>query len=385
MEQPLRLRVVTSVADVPRAAWDGLDHGGSPFRAPRLPRRPGGRPGSIGGRSSRPGLRAGVARRRPGQRHRPPSSERTFTGYIFDWAWARAAERAGLDLYPKVVVAAPMTPATGPRVLLAPGAGDDVFAAVAAGAGAHRRRGLRQLDPLAVLHRGRAAPARRPGVRAAGEPAVPLAQPRLPQLRRLPRRAALAQAQATAQGTQPGPGRDRRAHLARRRRSHAGPARRSRSLVPQHRRAAYGGADYLRPGFFERAAKTCADTMRVVEVTAGGARVAGALFFETDAGLYGRYWGADTHVELLHFEAAYYAGIDRCIARGLPLFEAGAQGEHKLLRGFEPAATYSSHWLREPRLHEAVCGFLAQEAREVVAQRGGLAAYGPYRTGDDDE
>ena len=83
--------------------------------------------------------------------------------------------------------------------------------------------------------------------------------------------------------------------------------------------------------------------MQMVEVTRGGARIAGALFLETDRALYGRYWGTEVHVDLLHFETAYYAGIERAIDKGLPLFEAGAQGEHKLVRGFAPSPTYSAH------------------------------------------
>ncbi len=127
--------------------------------------------------------------------------------------------------------------------------------------------------------------------------------------------------------------------------------------------------------------------MRMVEVTAGGKRVAGALFLETDRALYGRYWGADLHVDLLHFETAYYAGIERAIARKLPLFEAGAQGEHKLLRGFDPAPTYSAHWIRHPGLAAAIEDYTRREAAAVTEQIAEAAKFGPYRRadGDDDE
>ena len=125
--------------------------------------------------------------------------------------------------------------------------------------------------------------------------------------------------------------------------------------------------------------------MRMVEVTAGDKRIAGALFLETDRALYGRYWGADTHVDLLHFETAYYAGIERAIERGLPLFEAGAQGEHKLLRGFEPSATYSAHWIRHPGLAAAIEAHTAREATAMQAELAELAKYGPYRDGSGDD
>src|SRR5262249_31802943 len=121
------------------------------------------------------------------------------------------------------------------------------------------------------------------------------------------------------------------------------------------------------------------------EVVAGGKRIAGALFFETQGALYGRYWGADVHVDLLHFETAYYAGIDRAIARGLPLFEAGAQGEHKLLRGFEPCTTYSAHWIRHAGLAAAIEAHTEREAAHVAAEISELAKLGPHREGDAED
>jgi predicted N-acyltransferase len=147
-----------------------------------------------------------------------------------------------------------------------------------------------------------------------------------------------------------------------------------RSTTDQH-----GGRDYLRPGFFHALARHLPDAMRMVEVIAGGKRIAGALFLETDRALYGRYWGADVHVDLLHFETAYYAGIERAIARGLPLFEAGAQGEHKLLRGFDPMPTCSAHWIRHPGLAAAIEDHARREAVAVAAELAELARFGPYR------
>jgi predicted N-acyltransferase len=148
----------------------------------------------------------------------------------------------------------------------------------------------------------------------------------------------------------------------------------------------HGGRDYLRPGFFHALATELPDEMQMVEVIAnGGKRVAGALFLETDRALYGRYWGTNTHIDLLHFETAYYAGIDRAIAKKLPLFEAGAQGEHKLVRGFEPSPTYSAHWIRHPGLAEAIADYCEREASAVRAEMDELAKAGPYRHADDDE
>jgi predicted N-acyltransferase len=125
--------------------------------------------------------------------------------------------------------------------------------------------------------------------------------------------------------------------------------------------------------------------MRMVEVIAGGKRIAGALFLETDRALYGRYWGADVHVDLLHFETAYYAGIERAIERKLPLFEAGAQGEHKLLRGFDPMPTYSAHWIRHAGLAAAIRDYTEREAAAMAHEIAGMAQFGPYRNTDDNE
>jgi len=114
-----------------------------------------------------------------------------------------------------------------------------------------------------------------------------------------------------------------------------------------------------------------------------GRTIAGALYFETDAALYGRYWGCDEEIEFLHFEAAYYAAIERCIARKIPLFEAGAQGEHKLIRGFEPTPTYSSHWIRHPGFAAAIERFLVEEAHAVQRNMAELATLLPFRAADD--
>ena len=91
------------------------------------------------------------------------------------------------------------------------------------------------------------------------------------------------------------------------------------------------------------------------------------------------------HVDLLHFETAYYAGIERAIERRLPLFEAGAQGEHKLLRGFDPAPTYSAHWIRHAGLSAAIVDYTRREAEAVATQIAEMTQFGPYRSGADDE
>ena len=139
--------------------------------------------------------------------------------------------------------------------------------------------------------------------------------------------------------------------------------------------------DYLRPGFFTLLAELMPEHFLVADVEAAGEIIAGAVYLESDRFLYGRYWGCSREVDLLHFEVTCYAGIARAIERGLTRFEAGAQGEHKLLRGFAPTPTYSSHWFRDPELDGAVRNFLVHEADEVAARMASLERCGPYKSG----
>ena len=96
-----------------------------------------------------------------------------------------------------------------------------------------------------------------------------------------------------------------------------------------------------------------------------GRPVAGALCFRSQGALYGRHWGCEADYHSLHFETCYYQGIDYCIREGLSLFEPGAQGEHKVSRGFLPTPTWSAHWIAQPRLREAIADFLSREQRAM--------------------
>jgi hypothetical protein len=107
--------------------------------------------------------------------------------------------------------------------------------------------------------------------------------------------------------------------------------------------------------------------------------VAGALNLIGDDALYGRNWGAAAEYDFLHFEACYYQAIDFAIERGLSRVEAGAQGEHKLQRGYLPATTYSAHWIADPGLAEPVGDFLQRERRAVAEQIDLLMQHSPYR------
>ncbi|MGE0398843.1 MAG: GNAT family N-acetyltransferase [Kofleriaceae bacterium] len=396
----IALRVVPSVAELPRAAWDGLDHGSSPFLTSGFLAALEGS-GSIDAASAR-GFSA--RKRRSGWTSLYLIVEvdgrvaggvaafvksHSYGEYIFDWGWANAAGRAGIEYYPKLVIAAPATPATGPRMLLArdldPAMRAQVRAALVAGVKAiaddTQCSSIHWLfctaeEQAALVELGFFARAtyqfhwHNRGYATFDDFLAQLTSRKRKQLRK-----ERARAQGAIEKLAWVSGRDM-------------DEQRLDDLDAFYRNTTdnHGGRDYLRPGFFHLLAKELPDAMQMVEVTAnGGKRVAGALFLETEGALYGRYWGTNVHIDLLHFETAYYAGIDRAIAKKLPLFEAGAQGEHKLLRGFEPSPTYSAHWIRHRGLAEAIAEYCEREAAAVAGEMAELAKAGPYRQADESE
>jgi predicted N-acyltransferase len=402
---PLSIRAVTQVGDLDPAAWDALDHGPSPFlRWAFLTAME--RSGSIGAASGwQPvivlaevtGVESSVEH---AETSTTPSRRllgaivaflktHSYGEYIFDWAWARAASGAGIRYYPKLVIAAPLTPATGRRLLLAP----DLDAPARAETTSALLAGIREVADdtrASSIHWLFVTPDERETLVDAGYLGRTTFQfhwrnegyadfdaylERMTSRKRKQIRKERARARAGIDeivlrcGDELGP-----SQLAAMDRFY-------RTTVERH-----GGMDYLRPGFFDALVELAPEMVRFADVLQAGETVAGALFLESDAGLYGRYWGSDIEAPMLHFETAYYVGIEHCIARGIPLFEAGAQGEHKLLRGFLPAATHSAHWLRHEGLRDGVSRFLQHEERAAAQQMAALAEYGPFKhdgAGDD--
>lgn len=396
------IRVVPSAADL-EDAWDRLDHGVSPFLSRgflRALEHSGSidSPGRARGSGWRPAYLLAEAHGQLVGAVAAFVKSHSYGEYIFDFGWANAAMRAGLPYYPKLVIAAPGTPATGPRLLLARQLSGDERERVldALVAGVHEvadRSGCSSIHWLFCTEEEQAALARRGfipraslqfhwhnrGYRTFDEFLAALRSRRRKQLRK---ERARVHAQLDGVRWLSGAELDDRAL--------ADLDRWYRTTTDNH-----GGRAYMRPGFFTHAAAELPHAMQLLCAERGGARIAGALFFVgqaegdpagagTGGALYGRYWGTDAPLELLHFEVAYYAGIDRCIALGLPLFEAGAQGEHKLLRGFSPSRTYSAHWLRHDGLGEAIARHCALETQELAAQLTELAALGPYHAGDSE-
>lgn len=144
-----------------------------------------------------------------------------------------------------------------------------------------------------------------------------------------------------------------------------------------------GQRPYLSEDFFDRLRRSSlAGQLMLVLAFAGNEPVAAAFYLFDRHTLYGRYWGSLHEIDGLHFELCYYRGIEFCIQRGLKEFDPGVQGEHKILRGFEPVITRSLHWMREPAFHRAVTDFCEREAVMVRAYQQEARTLLPYRQGE---
>jgi predicted N-acyltransferase len=304
----------------------------------------------------------------------------SYGEYVFDWGWAEAYERAGGRYYPKLQVAVPFTPVPGPRLLLRPGAGPEIRAALARGlVGAAEQIGVSSLhvtfcqrtewDALAA-----AGLLRRQGVqyhwhnrgyRSFDDFLATLKSSKRKTIRK--ERARVAEQGLTLEILT------------------------GAALTPAIWDVFYPfyrstvdkrwGSAYLRKRFFQRLGETMADRVVLIMARHGQRYVGGALNLQGGDTLYGRVWGCRQPFEFLHFEACYYQAIEFAIAHGLARVEAGAQGPHKLQRGYEPVPTYSAHWIRDPGFRDAVERFLAQERREMAFEMEQLREVLPYRQG----
>jgi hypothetical protein len=302
----------------------------------------------------------------------------SYGEYVFDWGWANAYERAGGRYYPKLQVAVPFTPVPGPRLLLAPGAGPEARTALA--------RGLvgvaEQLD-VSSLHVTFCREAEWDALAAAG-----LLKRQGVQYHWHNRGyESFDDFLATLKSSKRKTIRKERARVAEQGVSLE--VLTGDAITPEVWDVFYPfyratvdkrwGSAYLRKRFFYRLGETMADRVVLIMARHGGRYIGGALNLMGDDTLYGRVWGCRREFEFLHFEACYYQAIDFAIAHGLARVEAGAQGPHKLQRGYEPVPTYSAHWIRDPGFRDAVERFLAQERREMAFELEQLRALLPYR------
>ncbi len=305
--------------------------------------------------------------------------------FVFDFAWARAWEGRGLDYYPKLLLAIPFTPATGPRLLCA---GED-----------EPTRSGRRLTALRALERDAQSRGRSSvhalfiddALRATAGEAGWL-------LRRDCHFQWHNRAYRDFEDFLAGFSADKRKKVRRERRRIAeqGIAFTTRSgseldgatLGRLHDLHAatfvrHGHLPYLNARFFRQIAASMGEAFVAVLAERAGALVAAAVYFRSSTTLYGRYWGATGDFHSLHFEACYYQGIEYCIRHGLQRFEPGTQGEHKLARGFEPVFTWSAHWLADPALRTAVARYLEREEAAVTEYADAAARHTPFRACPD--
>jgi predicted N-acyltransferase len=298
--------------------------------------------------------------------------------FVFDWGWANAYAEHGLDYYPKLLCAAPYSPVTGPRLLVGHAADADALrgALVTAIRAEARRLGLSSAhlnfagDADSAIFAGSDwLPRfdwqfhwRNAGWRDFDAFLAALNHKKRKNIRH--ERARVLQAGVDCE------------------------IRHGDELGDDDWRALYdfylatfddkGNYPALTLAFFRHLGASMPRRVLAVLCRRDGKRVAGALLLRSSTTLYGRYWGCREHIEGLHFEACYYQGIEYCLREGLTCFEPGAQGEHKLARGFLPTRTRSFHWIADPRFRTAIADALRREAQMLTGYRNDLLEHSPF-------
>ncbi len=376
---PFNIRFLPHIADIAGAQWNALVGADYPFiRHEFLLALE--QSGCVNARSGWQPLHALVERDSRLIACMPLYAKTNSMGeYVFDWSWADAYSRHGLDYYPKLLTAIPFTPCAGPRLCV------DSSTALAAVLPALQQA----IKTLADAH-------------AASSWHVLFPEPEL--------RAALG-----AAGLQLRTGcqyqwfnadyRDFEHFLesfsSRKRKN----LRKERARVSEKGidfdvlegtaitdehwqrffrfyRSTYvvrGRSPYLNVDFFMRLGHSMPERLLLILARKDGEHIAGALFFKGSDTLYGRYWGCTEEFQFLHFETCYYQGIDYCIKHGIKRFDSGAQGEHKIQRGFKPVHTWSAHWIRHPDFAKAIARFVQEEERHIDAYVAQAAEFLPFR------
>ena len=306
--------------------------------------------------------------------------DHSYGEYVFDWGWADAYQRAGGSYYPKLQAAVPFTPVTGRRLLVRPGAPASLADALASGmvrlaarlgvSSVHvtfpteaEWRGLGEAGYL--LRLGRQFHWQNQGYESFDDFLATLTSRKRKAIRK--ERRAVAESGVVLRTLN------------------------GASIEERHWDAFYRfyldtserklGPSYLNRAFFSHLHETMRDRVVLIMAEADGQAVGGALNLLGADTLYGRNWGCSEGYKFLHFEACYYRAIEFAIERRLKWVEAGAQGPHKIQRGYLPRATYSAHWIADPGFKKAVARFLDEERLEVADEMRRLAALSPYRQG----
>ncbi len=303
----------------------------------------------------------------------------SYGEFVFDFSWAQAYARFGRNYYPKLTLAVPFTPATGPRLLIR----NDLDAAATA------KQLIEALEDYAAEHSLSSAHALflDEPARAACERAGWL-------LRRD------CQFHWNNRGYESFDAfldtftaeKRKKARRERRRVAEAGITFATRTggdldgrlldrVYAFHRDTflRHGHEPYLTKAFFAEIARTLGDALMVKVAQRSGKPVAAAIFFRSDDTLFGRYWGAVAEYHSLHFETCYHQGVEFCIEQGLKCFEPGTQGEHKVARGFEPVLTWSAHYIADRRFRDAIDEYLGREGAAIDEYAAEVRSHVPYR------
>jgi predicted N-acyltransferase len=371
----VQARIVSALSQVPAAQWDALHDGGNPFVAHAF----------LSGLEEH-----GCVREEWGWNPRhltlwegdrlvaaaPGYSKANSHGeFVFDHAWAHAYARAGLDYYPKWLFAVPYSPVTGPRLL--------------ARNHAHRQTLLNAMTALgeregvSSIHVNFHDEQEIPAFSAEWLERIDVQY----HWRNAPGWTDFDGLLAAFDHKHRKNIRQERAKVAREgirfRIVHGDEASES-DLATMHgfylqTFAEYGNHPALTLPFFRHLAESMPRSLVMMLALRGDEPVAGAFCLRGGDTLYGRYWGAREQIPGLHFETCYYQGIDYCLREGLSRFEPGAQGEHKLARGFLPAFVRSHHWIRHEGFREALREWCAQDADSVRRYAATLVSHSPFK------
>ncbi len=301
----------------------------------------------------------------------------SFGEFVFDWAWADAYHHHGLAYYPKLVIAAPFTPATGPRILIdktyrSTDLESTIIDSTIAIAHEQNFSSLHCLFPEKATSKSQDEILIRVGCQFHWQNRSYenfddflscLKSKKRKQIKR--ERRQIIDAGARIERIQGG---DVSSDQWRAFYQHYC------STFDQH-----GNFPALTLEFFTEIGRTMGEQILLVLVYRGDAIIASSFFLIGHDTLYGRYWGSSENHPCLHFEACYYQGIEYCIERGIHRFEPGAQGEHKISRGFLPTKTWSWHWIKEPAFKTAIAKFIDRETAHMELYMAELGQHSPYK------
>ena len=376
---PITVKVASGIADIPAADWDACAGSDNPFASHAFLRTLE-ESGSVCGKTGWLPQHLVVENESGGVAACMPLylKSHSFGEFVFDWAWADAYERAGRDYYPKLQSAVPFTPVTGPRLMVRDGAPDALRDALLTGmvrlaerigvSSAHvtfsTKAEFERMGAVGLIQRvGRQFHWFNRGYETFEDFLATLMSRKRKAIRK--ERRAVADAGIVMHVREGG------------------------AITEADWDAFYRfyrdtsdrkwGPTYLNRAFFSLLHAAMPERVVLALARSGGRTVAGALNLKGDGALYGRYWGADEHHKFLHFETCYYQAIDYAIAHGLARVEAGAQGPHKVQRGYLPVETYSAHWIADPAFRDAIARFAEEERRTMDLEAAEYAQASPYR------